>query len=154
MIKLDAVDKRLLGLLQNNSNINVKEISADLKLTKTPIYERIKRYEKVGLVKKYVAVLDVSKIENLMVVFCSVSLESQKLEGIEEFNQAVEKIPEVIECYLMGGANDFLLKVVVKDLQSYHKFSSGKLAALPNVAQIKSMFVLNEVKRSTVVPLF
>ena len=98
MIKLDAVDKRLLGLLQNNSNINVKEISADLKLTKTPIYERIRRYEKVGLVKKYVAVLDVSKIENLMVVFCSVSLESQKLEGIEEFNQAVEKIPEVIDC--------------------------------------------------------
>jgi len=154
MIKLDAVDKRLLGLLQNNSNINVKEISADLKLTKTPIYERIRRYEKVGLVKKYVAVLDVSKIENLMVVFCSVSLESQKLEGIEEFNQAVEKIPEVIDCYLMGGANDFLLKVVVKDLPAYHKFSSGKLAALPNVAQIKSMFVLNEVKRSTVVPLF
>jgi Lrp/AsnC family transcriptional regulator len=154
MIKLDAVDKRLLGLLQNNSNINVKEISTDLKLTKTPIYERIRRYEKVGLVKKYVAVLDVSKIENLMVVFCSVSLESQKLEGIEEFNQAVEKIPEVIDCYLMGGANDFLLKVVVKDLPAYHKFSSGKLAALPNVAQIKSMFVLNEVKRSTVVPLF
>ena len=154
MIKLDAVDKRLLGLLQNNSNINVKEISADLKLTKTPIYERIRRYEKVGLVKKYVAVLDVSKIENLMVVFCSVSLESQKLEGIEEFNQAVEEIPEVIECYLMGGANDFLLKVVVKDLPAYHKFSSGKLAALPNVAQIKSTFVLNEVKRSTVVPLF
>ena len=154
MIKLDAVDKRLLGLLQNNSNINVKEISADLKLTKTPIYERIRRYEKVGLVKKYVAVLDVNKIENLMVVFCSVSLESQKIEGIEEFNQAVEKIPEVIECYLMGGANDFLLKVVVKDLPAYHKFSSGKLAALPNVAQIKSTFVLNEVKRSTVVPLF
>lgn len=154
MIKLDAVDKRLLGLLQNNSNINVKEISADLKLTKTPIYERIRRYEKVGLVKKYVAVLDVNKIENLMVVFCSVSLESQKIEGIEEFNQAVEEIPEVIECYLMGGANDFLLKVVVKDLPAYHKFSSGKLAALPNVAQIKSTFVLNEVKRSTVVPLF
>jgi len=154
MIKLDAVDKRLLGLLQNNSNINVKEISADLKLTKTPIYERIRRYEKVGLVKKYVAVLDVNKIEILMVVFCSVSLESQKIERIEEFNQAVEEIPEVIECYLMGGANDFLLKVVVKDLPAYHKFSSGKLAALPNVAQIKSTFVLNEVKRSTVVPLF
>ena len=123
-------------------------------LTKTPIYERIRRYEKVGLVKKYVAVLDVNKIEILMVVFCSVSLESQKIERIEEFNQAVEEIPEVIECYLMGGANDFLLKVVVKDLPAYHKFSSGKLAALPNVAQIKSTFVLNEVKRSTVVPLF
>jgi Lrp/AsnC family transcriptional regulator len=66
----------------------------------------------------------------------------------------VQKIPEVIECYLMGGANDFLLKVVVKNLPSYHQFSSGKLAALPNVSQIKSTFVLNEVKRSTVIPLF
>ena len=88
-----------------------------------------------------------------MVVFCSVSLESQKLEEIRAFNTAVNKLPEVIECYLLGGANDFLLKVVVPDLNAYHQFSAGKLAALPNVAQIKSSFVLNELKRSTVFPL-
>jgi DNA-binding Lrp family transcriptional regulator len=80
-------------------------------------------------------------------------LDSQKLEEIEKFSAAVENIPEVMECYLMGGANDFLLKVAVEDLNAYHQFSSGKLAALPNVAQIKSTFVLNEVKRSTVFPL-
>lgn len=154
MVKLDTIDKRLLELLQKDSNTNVKEISAKLNLTKTPIYERIKRFDREGIIKKYVAVLDTNKIENSMVVFCSVSLESQKLEEIEIFNKAVENIPEVIECYLMGGANDFLLKVVVKDLQDYHQFSSGKLAALPNVSQIKSTFVLNEVKRSTVIPLF
>ena len=89
-----------------------------------------------------------------MVVFCSVSLESQKLDELETFNRAIENIPEVIECYLMGGANDFLLKVVVKDLQAYHQFSSGKLASIPNASQIKSTFVLNEVKHSTVIPLF
>ena len=89
-----------------------------------------------------------------MVVFCSVSLESQKLESIEAFGTAVKKIPEVIECYLMGGANDFLLKIIVKDLEDYHRFSSGKLAALPNVSQIKSSFVINEVKRSTVIPVY
>jgi len=89
-----------------------------------------------------------------MVVFCSVSLESQKLDALESFDKAIADIPEVVECYLMGGANDFLLKVVVKDLQAYHTFSSGKLAALPNVSQIKSTFVLNEVKRATVIPLF
>ncbi len=66
----------------------------------------------------------------------------------------MKQIPEVMECYLMGGANDFLLKVVASDLKAYHQFSSGKLAALPNVAQIKSTFVLNEVKRSTVYPVF
>ncbi len=89
-----------------------------------------------------------------MVVFCTVSLESQKLEEIRSFSDAVTKIPEVLECYLMGGANDFLLKVIVQDLNDYHHFSSGKLAALPNVAQIKSTFVLSEVKHSTVIPLF
>lgn len=154
MAKLDLIDKQLLELLQEDSNINVKEISAQLNLTKTPIYERIKRYDREGIIKKYVAVVDTNKIENSMVVFCSVSLDSQKLAAIEIFNEAVDKIPEVIECYLMGGANDFLLKVVVRDLQAYHEFSSGKLAALPNVSQIKSTFVLNEVKRSTVIPLF
>ena len=153
MIKLDAIDKRLLEILQQDSKINIKEVAAQLNMTKTPIYERIKRYDKEGIVSKYVAVLNREKVSNSMVVFCSVSLESQKLEEIKKFSSEVKKIPEVMECYLMGGANDFLLKVVVSDLNAYHQFSSGKLAALPNVGQIKSTFVLNEIKRSTVFPL-
>ena len=153
MVKLDAIDKRLLELLQQDSKINIKEVAAQLNMTKTPIYERIKRYDKEGIVSKYVAVLNREKVSNSMVVFCSVSLESQKLEEIKKFSSDVKKIPEVMECYLMGGANDFLLKVVVSDLNAYHQFSSGKLAALPNVGQIKSTFVLNEIKRSTVFPL-
>lgn len=154
MIKLDETDKRLLRALQDDSDINVKELASWLNLTKTPIYERIKRYVRNGIIKKYVAVLDLTKVGNSMVVFCSVSLESQKLEAIEAFGRAVDRIPEVIECYLMGGANDFLLKIVVQDLEDYHRFSSGKLAALPNVSQIKSSFVINEVKRSTVMPVY
>lgn len=153
-MKLDATDKRLLELLQEDSNMAIKELAVRLNLSKTPIYDRIKKYIREGIIKKYVAVLDHQKIDDSMFVFCSVSLDSQKLKELEAFEQAVQKIPEVIECYLMGGANDFLLKVVVKNLPSYHQFSSGKLAALPNVSQIKSTFVLNEVKRSTVIPLF
>lgn len=153
MAKLDATDKRILEMLQADSKVNIKEIAAALNLTKTPVYERIKRYEREGIIKKYVAILNKEAVGNFMVVFCSVSLESQKIKEIEAFNAAVAKIPEVLECYLMGGANDFLLKVVVRDLKAYHRFSSGKLAQLPNVAQIKSTFVLNEVKRSTVFPL-
>ena len=79
---------------------------------------------------------------------------SAKLDAIETFSKAIENLPEVIESYLMGGANDFLLKIIVKDLNAYHQFSSGTLAALPNVAQIKSTFVLNEIKRSTVIPIY
>ena len=153
MMNLDAIDKQLLEMLQEDSKMNIKELSARLHLTKTPIYQRIKRYEKEGIIEKYVAVLDREKVASSMVVFCSVSLESQKLEEIQAFNEAIANIPEVTECYLMGGANDFLLKVVLKDLKNYHLFSSGKLAALSNVGQIKSTFVLNEVKRSTVFPM-
>jgi Lrp/AsnC family transcriptional regulator len=151
---LDEIDKSLLCLLQENSNMNIKELTKKLNLSKTPIYNRIKRFEKEGLIDKYVAVLNRKKLDSSMVVFCSVSLENQKLEELNRFSVAVKPIPEVIECYLLGGANDFLLKVVVRDLDAYHQFSSGILASLPNVAQIKSSFVLNETKRSTVLPIY
>ena len=153
MTKLDVIDKQILEFLQADAKMNVKEMASHLNMTKTPIYERIKRLEREGVIEKYVGILNRNKVESSMVIFCSVSLESQKLTDIETFSQSVSDIPEVMECYLMGGASDFLLKVVVKDLIAYHQFSSGKLAALPKVAQIKSMFVLNEVKNSTVFPL-
>lgn len=153
MIKLDATDRKMLELLQENSKMNIKALADELGLTKTPIYERIKRFEKNGIIDKYVAVVDTSVTQNAMVVFCSVSLESQKLSEIQSFSDTIIELPEVMECYLMGGSNDFLLKVVVEDLHAYHQFSSGKLALLPHVRQIKSTFVLNEIKRSTVFPV-
>ena len=153
-MKLDQIDRQLLELLQSDSKMNIKEISSKLNISKTPIYERIKKLEKEGIIEKYVAILDRKKIESSMVVFCSVSLDSQKLKEIEDFSASVVKIPEVMECYLMGGSNDFLLKVVVKNLHDYHLFSSTKLAALPYVDQIKSTFVLNEIKRATVLPIY
>ena len=102
MTKLDTTDKRLLELLQKDAKTNAKELASQLNLTKTPIYERMRRYDREGIIKKYVAVLDTTKIKSSMVVFCSVSLESQKLSAIESFGKAVNRIPEVIECYLMG----------------------------------------------------
>lgn len=152
-MKLDEIDLQLLELLQEDSRVNVKEIARRLNLTKTPVYERLKRYEKEGVIEKYVAILNPSKINSYMVVFCSVTLESQKIEAIQAFRSSVEAIPEVMECYLLGGANDFLLRVIVKDLIAYHQFSSGKLAGLPHVAKIQSTFVLDTIKRSTVLPL-
>ena len=152
-MKLDATDKRILEMLQEDAKMNVKEMAEVLNLSKTPIYDRIKRLEKEGVIDRYVAVLNRDKLESSMVVFCSVSLESQKLDAIQAFGKAIDKIPEVQECYLMGGESDFLLRVVVKDLHAYHQFSSGKLAALPNVSQIQSSFVLHVEKRSTGIPI-
>jgi len=150
---MDKIDRQIIELLQCNAHMNIKEMAAELKMTKTPIYERIKRLEREGVIEKYVAVVNRKKLPSSMIVFCSVRLVEQRLEEIEKFKAAISEIPEVLECYLMGGSSDFLLKVVVRDLEAYHRFSSGKLAALPNVSQIKSFFVLDEVKRSTVLPV-
>jgi Lrp/AsnC family transcriptional regulator len=153
-MKLDELDRKLLQLLQADSKANAKQLASALGLTKTPVYDRIRKLEESGLIKKYVAVLEQAMLPSYMVVFCSVSLESQKLEAIESFSRAVSDFSEVKECYLMGGASDFLLKLIVRDLNDYHQFSSGKLAALPNISQIQSSFVLHEIKNSTVVPIY
>ena len=123
MIKLDAVDKKLLEMLQQDSKVSVNELSKKLNLTKSPIYDRIKRFENSGLIEKYVAVLDSKKVESIMVIFCSVSLENQKLDAIEAFGLAIETLQRLWSL-IDGRANDFLLKVIVKDLEAYHQFSS------------------------------
>ena len=145
--KIDKIDKLIIQLLKEDAKMSTKEIADKVGISKTPVYERIKKLEKNGIIEKYIAVIDNKKLINGMFVFCSVSLDVQKLKEIELFKEEVKRLPEVLECYLMGGANDFLLKVLVRNLDDYHQFSSGKLAALNNVNQIKSTFVLDVVKK-------
>ena len=151
-MKLDDIDRKIINLLQKDAKTSIQSMAEELNITKTPIYERIKRLEKEGVIQQYVALIDEEKFGGGMFVFCSVSLESQRLDQIEKFKEEIKKIPEVMECYLMGGANDFLLKVHVKDLNAYHQFSSGKLAGLTNVSQIRSTFVLDTIKRTNFTP--
>lgn len=148
MRSIDAIDLQIIDLLKKDAKMSIKELASVVGITKTPIYERIKRLEEEGIIKKYIAVIDEKKLGDYMIVFCSVSLEEQKLQEINEFRNDVKKFTEVLECYLMGGGEDFLLKVKVKNLDDYHQFSSGKLAALNNVKHIKSTFVLNVVKNN------
>ena len=153
-MQLDATDRKILKLLQEDARMSIKTIAARVNMTKTPVYERIKRLEKAGVITKYVAVVDRKKVSPSMIIFLSGALAVTAFEQIQEFYEAVEKIPEIMECYLMGGENDFLLKVVVKDLDEYNTFYSQKLSTLPRVAHIRSSFVLNEVKHATVLPFF
>lgn len=153
MINIDETDRRILKALQEDGKLNIKELAEELNMTKTPVYERIKNLEASGIISKYVALVNGQKLAKSMVIYCSVSLDVQKLENIQRFNEAIHQIPEVVECYLLGGVFDYLLKVIVADLEAYHEFSSGKLAALPHVSQIKSSFVLNQVKHSTCWPI-
>lgn len=151
-INLDAIDRQILEMLQEDAKINIKEIAAKLNITKTPIYERIKRLEKEGVIEKYVTVLNRKKLGSSIIVFLEGSLKVEKFEQADEFFEAVAATPEIIECYLLGGENDFMLKVIAPELDKYHDFYATKIASLPRVGQIKSSFVIKEIKHSMKLP--
>lgn len=152
MPNLDIVDHKILKLLQADAKLNVNDIAQRLNLTKTPIYERIKRLERTGVIDKYVALVDRKKFTPSIIVFLSGSLNVSKFEQTQEFYDAVMEIDEVLECYLLGGDKDFLVKVIAKDLDSYHEFYSEKIASIPHIGEIRSSFVLKEVKHTTTIP--
>ncbi len=152
MAKLDPIDHKILKLLQHDAKLNINDIAQKLNLTKTPIYERIKRLEKSGVINKYVALVDRQKFTSSIIVFLTGALKVTEFKQTQEFYDAVMGIEEVLECYLLGGDKDFLLKVIAHDLDSYHEFYSSRIASIPHVGEIRSSFVLKEVKYTTEVP--
>ena len=119
MALLDQIDIKILQALQNNAKVNMKELSAELNISKTPVYERVKRLEEEGYIRNYVALVDNKKVGLPLVVFCNVSLAVHNDEHIQRFKAEIQEIDEVMECYSIGGIYDFFLKVVVKDLAAY-----------------------------------
>lgn len=144
--KLDSIDIQILKLLQNDAKRTVKEISSVLGLTSTPIYERVKRLEKLGFITGYHARLNKAKLGFDLVAFCMVSLEAHHADMITQFQRDIQKLPEVFECYHMAGNVDYLLKIVVEDMAHYQKFVAEKLAKLNNIGRVQSSFVMKEVK--------
>lgn len=151
--KLDTIDRKIMKILEKDAKISTKEIASRLNMTKTPVYERIRKLEKEGYISKYVAILNKSKIQESITVFSFVSLEAQKGRMMDEFAQSVKEYPEVVECFVVGGEFDFLLKIIVKDLDAYFEFSKDKVASLAHIGMVKSAFVLNETKYTTNFPL-
>lgn len=150
---LDALDIQILKMLQENAHITNREISLKLHLTSTPIHERIKRMERDGYIKKYVAILDKEKLEKGLTVFCNVSLKQHTNENGKKFVGEIQLLPEVVECFNIAGDYDFLLKIVVKDMPAYQKFVLGGLGSLKSIGSVKSIFVMGEIKHTTAVPL-
>ncbi|MCP3928448.1 MAG: Lrp/AsnC family transcriptional regulator [Bacteroidetes bacterium] len=148
---LDATDKRILQLLQENAKLTNKEIAGKLGMSVTPIYERIKRLERGGVIKKYVAIVDKAKVGLPLVAFCNVSLKEHSQQYILRFEKEVHSLTEVIECYHVAGMFDYLIKVIIKDMEAYQYFIVHKLAALDNIGQVQSSFVLTNIKYSTIV---
>ncbi|MFC2086220.1 Lrp/AsnC family transcriptional regulator [Bacteroidota bacterium] len=146
---LDLIDRQILNLLQANARITTKEISEKLGLTKTPIYERIKKLERKKIINKYVTLLDNRQIELSLVVYINVLLNRHTKEVVESFEHQVKDFDEVMECYYISGNADFLVKVVCKDMDDYHDFIMNKFSIIENINQFYSSFVLSEAKKET-----
>lgn len=147
---LDNIDKKILTLLQQNAKLTIKELAEALNLTTSPIFERIKRLEKEGIIEGYVALLNAEKVEKGQVVFCNVSMPIYTKENIDSFEKIVQSMPQVMECYHLAGLVDYQLKVFVKDIKEYDGFLK-QLAEIQIVKVHSSSVVLHDVKYSTVI---
>ena len=147
----DAIDKALLEYLQQDSKQTNKELSNKLNLSVTAVYERIKKLEKEGFINKYVALLDKEKINKNFVVFCHVKLVQHSQDYVIKFEKEVANLNEVLECYHVSGDYDYLLKVLVKDMAAFREFMVKKLTTINHIGSTHSMFVINEVKHTTVI---
>ncbi len=145
---LDDTDLLILKTLQRNAKLTTKELADVVHLTPTPVFERLKRLEHRGFIKKYVAVLDPEKLGLGLLVFCKVKLKQINHEIADAFTRRIMRIPEVTECYNTSGAYDYLLKVRARDMKQYQEFVLSKLGDIDSVGSIESTFVMNEVKQN------
>ena len=149
----DAIDRKILAILQGDGRISLSDLSEKVNLSPSPCLRRIRRLERTGIIVRYVAVLDQAKVGLPVSVFVSIKLESQRVEALERFKRAIEKWPEVLECYLMTGPRDYLLRIVVADLGAYERFLKQKLTRIDGIASIDSSFALEQTKYSNVLPI-
>ncbi len=153
MYKPDKTDMRILAALQDNANLKIKELAAVVGLSVTPVFERLKRMEREGLIKKYTVILDADKLNIGFVVFCTVKMQVVNEEINAEFVNAVKTIPEVTECYNISGQSDYLLKIHASNMETYRNIYLHTLGKLKNVASIQSYFVLDEGKHEYGLPV-
>lgn len=148
-MRLDAIDKKLLGFLQNNTKQTTKELSNKLNLSVTAVYGRIKKLEREKVIKKYVALLDKSKIEKNFIVFCHIKLAQHKIDFIKHFEKEITRLSEVLECYHVSGDYDYIIKIHVKDMNEYREFMVTKLTTIKDIVSTHSIFSIGEVKHTT-----
>jgi Lrp/AsnC family leucine-responsive transcriptional regulator len=147
MERLDDTDLQILRTLQKNAKLTTKELADAVHLTPTPVFERQKRLEKRGYIKKYVAVLDAEKLGKGLLVFVKVKLKQINHEIADAFVRRIKRMPEVTECYNTSGSYDYLLKVRAESMQQYQEFILYKLGEIDQLSSIESTFVMSEVKQ-------
>lgn len=146
---LDQTDKKLINLLQENSKQTNKQLAFSLNLSVTAVYERIKKLEKSGVIKKHVALIDKNIIQKSLVVFCHIRLTLHSKENIQRFEKEIVELSEVSECFHVSGDYDYIIKIYMKDMDEYREFMVKKLTAISNIASTHSTFTIKEVKNRT-----
>ncbi|WP_411894892.1 Lrp/AsnC family transcriptional regulator [Winogradskyella sp. A2] len=149
----DEIDKQLLALLQSDSKQTNKALSLKLGLSVTAVYERIKKLESSGVISKNVALVNKKKVNKAFVAFCHVKLLQHSQDYVVKFERDVAELEEVLECYHISGDYDYLLKVLVKDMEAFREFMVKKLTRIDHIGSTHSMFMINEVKHTTTITL-
>lgn len=152
-IELDAIDAKILAHLQRDGRLTITELGERVGLSPSPCLRRVRLLEERGVIAGYVAVVDQNAVGLSVNVFASIRLERQREEELERFNAAVAQWPEVMECYLMTGTHDYLMRIVVGSLEDYETFIRDRLSRLTGVASIQSSFALSCVKHKTAIPV-
>lgn len=150
---LDQIDRRILKRLQDNARLSSSELAAEVGISASPCWRRVRAMEEAGVIARYVTLLNPEALGLSISIFTNVTLDKQIEPALEAFQKAVRKRPEVMECYLMTGDFDYLLRVVVSDLGAYERFLLDHLTRIPGVASIKSSFALKQVKYTTALPI-
>ncbi|MEM7745728.1 MAG: Lrp/AsnC family transcriptional regulator [Pseudomonadota bacterium] len=149
---MDAIDHQILRTLQQDGRISNQDLADRVGLSPSPCLRRVRALEASGILKGYAAIVDQERYGLPVDVFVSISLENQRDEALQAFEEAIAGLDEVMECYLMTGARDYLLRVVCDGLKSYETFTRERLARLPGVRSIESSFALSTVTRRTALP--
>jgi len=152
-LELDRIDRRILNVIQQDARISNADLAREVDLSPSPCWRRLKALQEAGVIRQHVSLLDADAVGLPVSVFVSVSLDKQIEDNLARFEAAVRERPEVMECYLMTGEADYLLRVVVPDLRAYERLVLEQLTRIPGVANIKSSFALKQVSYKTALPL-
>lgn len=150
---LDQLDRRILGVLQKKGRISNAELSETVNLSASACHRRVQRLEEEGYIRDYVALLDARKMKVPTTVFVEITLSGQADEVLDAFEKAVARIPDVLECHLMAGTADYILKVVAENTEDFARIHRQHLSRLPGVAQMQSSFALRTVFKTTALPI-
>ena len=153
MKNLDKINRQIINFLQENSAMTNAELAEKLNLPATTVFDRVKKLESNGIISKRVALINPEKVGRQTIAFVSLSLNGHSARNVEKFWKSIKNLPEVLECYHIAGDFDFILKVMVENIQVYEKFLLEKLTGIENIGRIKTSFVMSTIKYQTKIPV-